>query len=448
MRMELIDDDQTPEPDPTPVDPADVLAGQLNAVNAQLVTHTVDALATGSWEQAGRRSPASYLQWRFGLSPERAKLVVDVASRFDEFPTLMAAFVAGELSFEQTAEAIKAPAWADADILDFCRIATVSKIRNAMRSNMFEGDPDEPAPAKPAPADRVSFGIGRDGRWRIRGNLDIAQGRRIEAALTERKDALHTERRHNNDHHDDNNNNETAESDTEHPDRATWADALVECCERSLDTVDSTSRRDQYRTWLHIDVTNGDATTTDGWRIPQALERNLVCDGIVQPVWETNGIPFSVGNSQRIVPDRTRRIIQKRDRGCRVPGCTAERYVEIHHIIHWLDGGPTDTWNLLSLCPWHHKMHHQGKLDISGNADDFDGVTFTDAEGRVITARSKPVTPTGTLPTTQVPYQHPLAGRFNWNWIGLGWIHPNAIHKRRQQLAEHWNRIDTHTKAA
>ena len=240
---------------------------------------------------------------------------------------------------------------------------------------MFEGDPDEPEPAKPEPADRVSFGVGRDGRWRIRGNLDITQGRRIEAALTERKDALYHDRR------DDNDRDDSAHRDDE---RATWADALVDCCERSLDAVESSSRR----------------------------------------------------------------IIEKRDRGCRVPGCTAERYVEIHHIIHWLDGGPTDAWNLLSLCRWHHKLHHQGKLDISGNADDFDGVTFTDAEGRPITARSEPVTQTGALPTTEVPYQHPLAGRFNWNWIGLGWIHPNAIHKRQQLLAEHRVRIEAETKAA
>ncbi len=60
--------------------------------------------------------------------------------------------------------------------------------------------------------DHVSFGVGRDGRWRIRGNLGIDDGRRVEAALTERKDALFAE-------------------GTE---QATSADAFVDCFDRSL----------------------------------------------------------------------------------------------------------------------------------------------------------------------------------------------------------------------
>ena len=160
-----------------------------------------------------------------------------------------------------------------------------------------------------------------------------------------------------------------------------------------------------------------------------AIQEHVLCDGVMQPVWERDGVPFSVGRSQRIVPDRTRRIIEKRDRGCRVPGCRAERFVEIHHIVHWLNGGPTDTWNLLSLCPKHHQMHHQGALGISGNADEFDAVVFTDGANR-IRGSGEPTLPTESPPTPDKPYEPPLAGRFDWDWIGLGWVHPNAKKKR------------------
>ena len=120
----------------------------------------------------------------------------------------------------------------------------------------------------------------------------------------------------------------------------------------------------------------GTATTTDGWRIPMSIRQHLLCDGVVQPVWERDGVPFSAGRAHRIVPDRTRRIVELRDRGCRTPGCTS-KHVEIHHIVHWLDGGTTDTSNLISLCKYHHRMHHQGELEITGNADLFDQVDFT-----------------------------------------------------------------------
>jgi hypothetical protein len=167
---------------------------------------------------------------------------------------------------------------------------------------------------------------------------------------------------------------------------------------------------------------------------------------VVQPVWERDGIPFSVGRSQRVVPDRTRRIVELRDRGCRVPGCTG-RHVEIHHIIHWADGGTTDTWNLISLCKYHHKLHHQGELGISGNADEFDGVVFTDQRGERIAGVGTPAAPTD-IPEPAQPYRSPLNGRFDWNWIGLGWIHPNAIERQRAKMAEHRARLDRQPKAA
>jgi hypothetical protein len=395
------------------------IAGQLNLVNAHLTQVAATLLANDGWRQGAKKSPEAFLAWKLGMSSERAKLVVRVAKHRDDFPTLVAAFDRGELSLEQMAEAVRAPAWADADVFDFVRISTVTKIRRAVRSDMFEGDPDQPAPPRPEPKDRVSFGIGRDGRWRLSANLSIDEGRRVEAALTERKDVRF------------------ADGDED----VTWPEAMIECFDRSLGSVESESRRDRFRTWLHFDVTNGVTTTTDGWRIPMAVRDRLLCDGVVEPVWERDGKPFSVGLAQRIVPDRTRRIIEKRDRGCRVPGCNADRFVEIHHIIHWQDGGPTDTWNLISVCPQHHKMHHDGLLGIDGNADEFDGVTFTDADGTVITGSSKPA-PAADIPTPAATYIPPLNGRFDWNWIGLGWIHPNALERRKQQMSAHWDLVD------
>ncbi|MFP5487581.1 MAG: HNH endonuclease signature motif containing protein [Acidimicrobiia bacterium] len=182
-----------------------------------------------------------------------------------------------------------------------------------------------------------------------------------------------------------------------------------------------------------------------------AVRDRILCDGTIAPVWHRDGVPFSVGRAQHVVPDRTRRIVEQRDRGCRVPGCTCDRFVEIHHIVHWNQGGPTDTWNLVSLCPKHHRLHHQGQLGITGDADLFDGLVFTDADGRPVTEIRPPTPPTGPPPQPEVPYRAPLAGRFDWNWIGLGWVHPNARRQhvqRAKQLADQYHRTHhTHTAA-
>ena len=36
----------------------------------------------------------------------------------------------------------------------------------------------------------------------------------------------------------------------------------------------------------------------------------------------------------------------------------------------------------------------------------------------------------------------------DWNWIGLGWIHPNAIAKQQAIMAEYWARADHRSEAA
>ena len=405
-----------------PVDPdAEVceIAGILNVANARLVAVVETVLADDSWQGPGVHTPAQWLACKAGISPERAKDIIRIAARRSSFPSVVGVFDAGQLSVEQVAVAVKAPEWADADIVDFARLATVTQLRRKIRDEEFAGDPDQPAPTPIEPKDRVSFGATGNGRWRLNANLDVATGSRVEAALTEAKDSLF-------------------EDDDEH---VTWPDALVEVAERSLDAVPSDSRRDRYRTWLHLDVTNGAATTTEGWRIPMAIADRLTCDGVVQPVWEQDGVPFSVGRTQRVVPERTRRAVQRRDRGCRVPGCTHDRIIEIHHIIHWTDNGPTDTWNLCALCPHHHRLHHQGLLGISGNADLPDGLVFTDVDGNVIEPAGTPTVTGEPPPQPDIPYRQPYGGRLDYNWIGLGWVHPNELEHRRQHNRAHHERL-------
>jgi hypothetical protein len=48
------------------------------------------------------------------------------------------------------------------------------------------------------------------------------------------------------------------------------------------------------------------------------------------------------------------------------------RRTDLHHIRHWINGGRTDLDNLISLCPWHHKVVHDRGCTIAarpGGAD-------------------------------------------------------------------------------
>jgi hypothetical protein len=71
------------------------------------------------------------------------------------------------------------------------------------------------------------------------------------------------------------------------------------------------------------------------------------------------GEPLSVGRQTRVVPRRIRRALKTRDGGCRFPGCTEQRFVDAHHIRHWVDGGETSLANLILLCGRHHHLLHE-----------------------------------------------------------------------------------------
>jgi HNH endonuclease len=71
--------------------------------------------------------------------------------------------------------------------------------------------------------------------------------------------------------------------------------------------------------------------------------------------------PLDVGRASRVVQPGQRSALAVRDGGCVFPGCDRPlAWCEAHHLIHWLDGGPTDLANLALLCRAHHRAIHEG----------------------------------------------------------------------------------------
>jgi hypothetical protein len=64
------------------------------------------------------------------------------------------------------------------------------------------------------------------------------------------------------------------------------------------------------------------------------------------------------------------------------PGCHRTRYVEAHHVHHWVDGGETNVDNLVLLCWQHHHLLHEGGYRI--RRDHQGDLYFMRADGRAI----------------------------------------------------------------
>jgi hypothetical protein len=202
-----------------------------------------------------------------------------------------------------------------------------------------------------------------------------------------------------------------------------WADAAVGLAHSILNGgAGRAEMAIRSRILMHLETPDG--PRSDRWMgslhlggvLPDELRRYLTCDGDVEVAWEKDGTPVNLGRTKHIVPRRIRRLIEHRDRGCRVPGCDQHYWLQIHHMRHWEDGGPTDTWNLICLCSTHHRLHHKGLLGITGNADVDGGVTFTNRHGRPVGATAPRPPTAGDMP--EVPaYQGPTGERLQTTWV-------------------------------
>jgi len=389
-------------------------AGVLNAAQGRLVALVGAGLAKGVWQQGGVQSPSHWLCWQLGVSTGQARRLLALARRADELPATMAALISGELSFDQAwVIARHVPADYEASAAELARLCTVRQLTRALSKYSYEPtDPDadpDGRPERPVADPRsVSFGGGDDGRWHLSAVLPADEGAVIETALTAAHQDLFNQ----------------ASTVEEHP-RVSWADALLSVAETYLETGEARlPGAGRFVINAHLEADLADPTAPGGLSLhlgsalPSELRRYLECDANIRPVILRDGRPVNVGRAMRIVPERTRRLIEHRDGGCAVPGCGANRFLQIHHLTHWEDGGTTDTKNLVALCRHHHRQHHQGLLQITGDPDrPPEHLTFTDEHGRPIGPAAQPRPPRA-LPRT-APYKHPTGEPLHTHWLDL-----------------------------
>lgn len=460
------------------------VVGVLNRAHAQLVDIAAEALATQAWAGDGISSPTHWLVLRAGLSRSRAAQVLEVARRRDELPVTLDALAAGELSLEQVGPiARRVPAAYEASVCELARFATVPQIVRAT-STEFRApavEPPESAPETeraetesdretesghetgssetgsseteacvPEPAPRLSMRHDDAGWFHLQYDAPSDIGALVESAVREATDSLwrlYNTKTPGNTETDEGDPSGTSGSprpaarasaarksaseageagEPRTTVRVSFADGLHHLAASRLEGLASPSRRDAYRVYVHLDTDLGWLTGRPC--LPRHIVNRLTCDAKLQPVWHTDGVPVSVGRSQRTVPRHTRRLVLDRDRGCRYPGCASTRHLEVHHIVHWILGGLTDLDNLVALCPRHHAAHHRGEFTITGdpNLPDADpgdrarpgersGLRFTTANGLPV-RYTAPATTRGPLPDGPA-YAGPSGDRLESRWV-------------------------------
>jgi hypothetical protein len=155
-------------------------------------------------------------------------------------------------------------------------------------------------------------------------------------------------------------------------------DALVEACRR-LTGTDTLPQAHGMTPRVAVSIGHdalatglGEGLLEGGGSLSAAAVRRLACDAEILPVvLGSRSQILDVGRSSRLVTAAIWLALVLRDRHCAFPGCTRPPIAcDAHHLVHWVEGGPTRLDNLVLLCRTHHTMIHTTPWQVRLNPDD------------------------------------------------------------------------------
>ncbi|MGY1673267.1 DUF222 domain-containing protein [Geodermatophilus sp. SYSU D00710] len=347
------------------LDDVAALIAERNRIDAALARRVRAAELAQAPERDGQKSMASWLRGHGRLSGSDAARLVGNGRALEHLPALAEAHDAGWVTAAQVAEAARvvtpqrraAAAAQDVDLaatdaaltqvaLD-CPHADLAQV---VQRYLDALDPDGP---EPDPTESRSLTVSRhaDGSLSGRFHLDAVGGERFQAAL---EPFVQRDR--------------PAGDDRTRAQRQ--GDALVQLADNALASGDlPVLRTVKPHVAVRVDLDDladpatgpGTATMGFGATISAARARWLACDGAIsRVVFGPDGTPLDLGRSRRLISRQLRRAVELRDGGCVFTGCDAPtHWADVHHLVHWIDGGETSLANSALLCERHHtKVHH------------------------------------------------------------------------------------------
>jgi hypothetical protein len=301
----------------------------------------------------GCRSAAHFLNWRCGISMRTARDHVRVAKALRRLPLVVEAFGQGELSYSKVRAITRIGTEATEETLIMWARHATAAILERIVAGYKKVERLEAGVAERA--EHISWCHDDDTSLEARMRLSPEDGALFLAALARSRQDL--EKRCSAEHPHDSGSADEADK----PRRPTNVDAFRAMCETVLANGPKPAiGPDRTRVVLHVQADTGEGHLHDGPSLHPDTVRLLCCDSGGREVLWANGVPFDLGRRTREPSQKQRLFLMVRDGGCVFPGCPERRFVDAHHIVHWIDGGPTDVTNLVLACNHHHRAVHRG----------------------------------------------------------------------------------------
>jgi Domain of unknown function (DUF222) len=338
------------------------LAGHLNAANHRFLMLIAEFDRREGWSDGATQSCAHWLNWKCGISIVTAREKVRVARALESLPKISAAMARGELSYWKVRELTRVACEGTEEyLLSIALHGTADHVEQTVRGFRRAKDAEELSKEAQQQANRsVHYQYEEDGSLILRARLPAEVGALVLKALQSAMDQAPQP--------------DAPAGASEQP--PSWAarraDAMGVLAESFLEHgPGALNGGDRHLVTVHVAAETlrhkeaGCCEFEEGPSIAAETARRLACDTSVVAIIENeDGEPLNVGRKTRTISSPLRRFLNARDRGCRFPGCSNTRWCDAHHIKHWANGGETKPLNLVSLCRFHHRMVHEGRVEI------------------------------------------------------------------------------------
>ncbi|WP_018180750.1 HNH endonuclease signature motif containing protein [Jongsikchunia kroppenstedtii] len=326
------------------------MAGQLAAMTCRFLDALAAFDARGGWCGVGIRSCAHWLSWRCGTSLRTGQEQVRVAGALQELPLLHKAFAEGRVSYSKV-RAVSRVAEPDteAELVEVAMTKPASHLERLCAGLAKVGSDDG------EPESVTSTGRWRwqdEGTLKVTLTLTAVDGARFLAGVTRAE----YERVRTGDGTDVDGWS-GAPSDI--------AAAMVVLAERACAELAAPAIAP------HAEVVverrpDGRARLADGPALSAVEESELRCGAAEsERTVDGAGAVLNWGRTRRAPTVLQTKALSRRQNGCcGVPGCGRRRFLHVHHVRFWSDGGATDLANLVLLCGEHHRLLHRGELSI------------------------------------------------------------------------------------
>jgi len=366
------------------------LAAHIHAATFRLLEVLREYDECEGWGGKGLISCAHWLNWKCGIDLGTAREKVRVAHALKELPQISEEFRLGRVSYSKVRAMTRvATAKNEEYLLMIARHGTavhverlVRNYRKVKRIEALERENTRHAQRE------LHWYVDDEGYWVIRGRLTSEQGALVQKVLEQ---AMEEDFREQQGVPAGISSAEPLDEIHSHPEPIAMrrADAMVRMAQ-GYSTDASSNSGDRFMVHVHTDMetlrvdgTGGAAELEEGGKISAETARRVSCDaGLVYWLDSSDGEPLGIGRKSRTIPPAIRRALQRRDGGCRFPGCINSHFVDAHHIQHWADGGETAMENLVLLCRHHHRLVHEGGFGICTSTEGV--IEFSNPAGEVI----------------------------------------------------------------